>query len=705
MERTLDTWVPRLRDGVRVQTLTDGSALARRGTRIIRVVRGLVPLLARLDGRSSLAELVKVRYQSAGRLDFVGPITLIQTMHSAGMLADVPDWVWQGLFSQGTRRRRSWLARMQELDLMLPLRGDASGPRAGPSRAFSVTLVLASLALLIVSVFVVRPSLLSQGVHPLSAGKRYDLGAIQFVLAVIGTLSFRGALRAVYFYVAGLPPVAFGLRLRFGVPFLDVPRRMGQILSRELTSGLAFTGLGAIALASGVLFLLSGGEGGEPWRDAGFTALLLLLLDACPFALTDLAVLFESKLKIARLRRRTYRFLTYRLLRNITRRERESAVEMRYLLVATGWILYATGVLVLLVPFIGDDLLGLMQFLVSALLGTARAADPLGVLLGLFVVAYLGALTVLGVAVLVGTVAALPLALIFGRRRGPRPERKAVEGADLVRAREALTSMPFLEHVDPEVRDRVASHFVKERFRQGARVVTQGTQGRTFYLLVEGNVVVEHEEESGLHRPVARLHPGQFFGEVALLRDVPRTATVRAVDDVTVFALSRDDFDELLKGAGGAEDETRKRLEAVLMAQRMPIFSELGPSGIQSVVAGASFERHPAGDMIIHQGAAADALFLLLTGKCRVVHEEGASQSAVADLEAGDYFGEIGVLHAGVRTSNVDATSDVELMRIPAETFLEAVRAHFRFGLFVDLEAAERIHDLGEVEGGATWDD
>ena len=123
------------------------------------------------------------------------------------------------------------------------------------------------------------------------------------------------------------------------------------------------------------------------------------------------------------------------------------------------------------------------------------------------------------------------------------------------------------------------------------------------------------------------------------------------------------------------------------------------------MVAGASFERHPAGDMIIHQGAAADALFLLLTGKCRVVHEEGASQSAVADLEAGDYFGEIGVLHAGVRTSNVDATSDVELMRIPAETFLEAVRAHFRFGLFVDLEAAERIHDLGEVEGGATWDD
>jgi CRP-like cAMP-binding protein len=87
------------------------------------------------------------------------------------------------------------------------------------------------------------------------------------------------------------------------------------------------------------------------------------------------------------------------------------------------------------------------------------------------------------------------------------------------------------------------------RARQGEEIIRVGDHGDRFYVVGSGEI--EIVLDGGTPR---REGSGAYFGEIALLRDVPRTATVRAATDVELFALDRDDFLPAVTGhAGSAE--------------------------------------------------------------------------------------------------------------------------------------------------------
>jgi len=111
----------------------------------------------------------------------------------------------------------------------------------------------------------------------------------------------------------------------------------------------------------------------------------------------------------------------------------------------------------------------------------------------------------------------------------------------------------------PHVQEQLASHLVAVRVDAGKVVIAEGEAGDRFYVVQEGRVSIT---KAGVR--VAELGPGDYFGEIALLRDVPRTATVTALEDIELLTLEREAFLAAVTGSvpshSRANDEIDRRL-------------------------------------------------------------------------------------------------------------------------------------------------
>jgi ATP-binding cassette subfamily B protein len=112
-----------------------------------------------------------------------------------------------------------------------------------------------------------------------------------------------------------------------------------------------------------------------------------------------------------------------------------------------------------------------------------------------------------------------------------------------------LAAIPIFANVDESQLAAIATRFVTERYPRGKRIIEEGDPGDKLYIIVRGAVEVRKRGPDGEERLVAMLEDGDVFGEIALLEDVPRIATVVTRTPCLMLTLGRQPFEQILATA------------------------------------------------------------------------------------------------------------------------------------------------------------
>jgi CRP-like cAMP-binding protein len=168
-------------------------------------------------------------------------------------------------------------------------------------------------------------------------------------------------------------------------------------------------------------------------------------------------------------------------------------------------------------------------------------------------------------------------------------ERKDANEQVQQRLSESLQKVYLFASLDEEERRLIVGHLSEMNFAVNELIIREGESDDSFFIIEEGEVEVFITPLSGQKKILTTLKKGDFFGEIALLTGEKRTATVRAMTDVRVYQLKKENFKRVLETRPDILDEIsnvlsrRKDELAVLMAQSAGMEEDSGNMNTQEV--------------------------------------------------------------------------------------------------------------------------
>ncbi|MCP4423880.1 MAG: cyclic nucleotide-binding domain-containing protein [Chloroflexi bacterium] len=201
--------------------------------------------------------------------------------------------------------------------------------------------------------------------------------------------------------------------------------------------------------------------------------------------------------------------------------------------------------------------------------------------------------------------------------------------------------------------------------RDGALLARAGEDAVRFFLIDSGKVGVFHDEAQ-----MATIEAGGYFGTNALLVQGDYQFTYRALGQVALLAINRDDFDPLLRADTTLAKQVSSGAASRRLLKQMPLFSSLSPQEI--AVIDARLQRKPvaAGEIIVQQGQPRSYLFIVAKGRVEALD---ADEKVAGNLGPGEHFGEYALFVDVPYTATYRAALDTELLLLDEPKFDELV--------------------------------
>lgn len=235
---------------------------------------------------------------------------------------------------------------------------------------------------------------------------------------------------------------------------------------------------------------------------------------------------------------------------------------------------------------------------------------------------------------------------------------KTVETRNLLT--NALKRNCLFETIDPEQIDSCIEMMWKIEISSGETPIKQGSIGDYFYVIESGTFEILVKDDKGFTLSAAQIGPSNSFGELALMYNAPRAATVRALQDCVVWVLDRYNFRRILLNCNAI---TMQRRENFL--RDVEILNHLLPAEISVLATACEEKLFTAGDIIFSQNETGDSFMIVEYGSVRVIKDD----EEVGILDAGKFFGERSLLKEEPRAATIQVVEDVKVLFLNRHAF------------------------------------
>jgi CRP-like cAMP-binding protein len=220
------------------------------------------------------------------------------------------------------------------------------------------------------------------------------------------------------------------------------------------------------------------------------------------------------------------------------------------------------------------------------------------------------------------------------------------------RLRSCLKANILFSHLtDADLTDIVDAFFAVSK-RDGDVIIEQGGEGDNFYIIDSGLCDIYVAKGSGPSNKVFTAQAGGSFGELALMYNCPRAATVKANGPVTLWALDRQTFQQTMKASQSSKQE---RYSEFLTS--VPLLESLTREEISKICDVLEVKMFGDGEYIIRQGDDGQDFFVISEGEgtVRKSMAPGQPEVSIVDLKVGNFFGELALLKDQPRAASVVA--------------------------------------------------
>ncbi len=214
-----------------------------------------------------------------------------------------------------------------------------------------------------------------------------------------------------------------------------------------------------------------------------------------------------------------------------------------------------------------------------------------------------------------------------------------------------------------------------QRFDAGQLVFEQGDKADALYVICGGKARV-FRTDGDARMDLATLEEGSFFGEMALLSEAPRSASVEAAEeDTQVLAISAEVLKELSVDHPSVSVALKKFCRQRMLSNLMnyaPLFAPFNRNDRRDLVQKFRARDVNKGDVLVKQGQSSDGLYVVLSGEVEIE----ADGARIATLKQGEVFGEMSLLMRSPASATVRALRHTSLLRLPKHDFDLLILSH-----------------------------